>query len=228
MPDTLPALIDKNDSFEIVRDQIAQILADNSAAQEALAIADGKNPDDWKLRVYAERSNPWETVLNSDDTETPDRSPIINVWYNSGSFPQLTGDTVEKQKCEGIFNVDVYGFGVSSNDPAGGHVPGDKNAALEAHRATKFVRNILMAAQNTYLQLRGLVWFRWIQSVDMFQPEQDAAAAQKIQAARLALRVDFTEWAPQFEGNPLETVNVDVKRGPDGLILATARYEYPL
>ena len=61
---TLP-LIDKQDSFEIVRDQIAAILKTEITSQIALATTAGKpNPDDWKLRIFSERANPWEQFLN--------------------------------------------------------------------------------------------------------------------------------------------------------------------
>ena len=61
-------LIDKQDNSEIVRDQIAAILATEVANQQALATADGKDPADYKLRIYTERSNPWEAFLN-DQTD---------------------------------------------------------------------------------------------------------------------------------------------------------------
>ena len=43
------SLIDKQDSFEIVRDKIALILANEIASQQVLAKADSRNPDDWKF-----------------------------------------------------------------------------------------------------------------------------------------------------------------------------------
>lgn len=46
---TLQALIDKQDSVEIIRDQIAAILVQEIANQQALAIADSKDPALWTL-----------------------------------------------------------------------------------------------------------------------------------------------------------------------------------
>ena len=59
MATTLPSLIDKQDSFEIVRDQIAGILYENQLAQQALAVTAGKDPALWELRVFTEATNPW-------------------------------------------------------------------------------------------------------------------------------------------------------------------------
>ena len=51
-----------------------------------LATAGGKDPADWKLRIFTERSNPWEEWLNIDaDTDT---SPVVNVWFDTSTFDQ--------------------------------------------------------------------------------------------------------------------------------------------
>ena len=142
-------LIDKQDSFEIVRDQIAAILKLESANQQVLADTAGKNPADWDMRVFVERSNPWEQFL---DEESKDRSPLINVWFDTSTFPQGRGNTVERQNSESIFNIDCYGYGRSTDNPEGGHEPGDLLAALEAQKAVRLARNIIMAAEYTYLQ----------------------------------------------------------------------------
>lgn len=215
-------LIDKFDSFEIVRDQIAAILATEVANQMQLAIDAGKDPELWKLRIYSERSNPWEQFLNNQD----DRSPIVNVWYDNANFDGAASNTVERQKSTSVYNIDCYGLGISLDDAGGGHEPGDKVAAFECHRAIRLVRNILMAAQYTYLGLRGLVWQRWPQSITVFQPELDARQMQKVVAGRIAFRVMFNEFSPQVLGEPLELVSVDVERASDGQILIQADYDY--
>lgn len=222
----IDTLIDKQDTFEVVRDQIALILVTEVANQMALASAATKDPLDWKMRIFTERSNPWEQFLNLDDAT--DKSPLINVWYDNGNFPENKGNTVERQAHEATYNLDCYGVGVSADVPAGGHTPGDKEAAFEAQRAVRLVRNILMAAINTYLQLQGTVWQRWIQSITVFQPQIDNSAIQNIVAARIALRVTFNEFSPQVTPETLELVSVDIKRTEDGEIVLEADYEYPL
>lgn len=220
----LADLIDKQDTVEIVRDKIALILFEEEANQRALASAAGKDPELWRLKIYSERSNPWEQYFQDD----PDPTPIVNVWIDNGTFPGANGDTIERQAGEFIFNVDCYGYAVSQNNPAGGHIAGDRAAALEAQRAMRLCRNILMSSENAYLQLRGTVWQRWPQSITYFQPQRDAQGVQDIVGARLAMRVKFNEFSPQATPETLERVFVDVKRAEDGQIVASADYVYPL
>ena len=221
----LDTLIDKQDNFEIVRDQIATILALETLSQQARARAASKpNPDDWKLRVFTERSNPWEQFLNDQE----DKSPLINVWFDTGSFPKGKGNPIERQQNRAIFNIDCYGYGVSADNPAGGHTPGDKEAAFEVQRAIRLVRNILMASQNTYLQLtrNTIGGQRWPQSINVFQPQIDGNAVQHVVGARIALEVIFNEFSPQITPETLELLSVDVKRTEDGEIVVEADYDY--
>lgn len=222
----IQSLIDKQDTFEIVRDQIAQILADEVASQMALATAAAKDPDDWKLRVFAERSNPLEQFLNPDETNFDD-SPLVNVFYDNSSFNAHASNVVEQQKSETIYNIDCYGFGRSRGDGAG-HLPGDELAALDTHRAVRLVRNILMASTYTFLGLQGLVWRRWMQGISSFQPQIAGRNVQQVVAARLTFSVHFTEFSPQYEPETLETIVVDLKRAEDGQVLATAQFDYPI
>lgn len=226
----IESLIDKQDSFEIIRDQIAGILVSESSSQQALASAAGKDPDEWTIHVYTERSNPWENWLNAmtePDDET-DTSPIVCVWFDNASFDKGSSNIMERQKAEAVINIDCYGLGLSADDPTGGHFAGDREANFEAQRAYRLVRNILMAANYTYLDLRGLVWSRWPQSATAFQPTLDGRTIQHVQAVRLALRVEFNEFAPQISGDTLEFVAIDVKRSADGLIYLEADYDYTL
>lgn len=224
----IDTLIDKQDTFEIVRDKIAQILADESASQVALATAAGKpNPDDWKLRILTERANPLEMFLNFDDgTPLADTSPVINIWYDGSNFDMAKSNIVERQGVTGTFNIDVYAYGQSADDGGTGHIAGDEAAAKEAQRALRLTRNILMSAEYIYLKLKGTVWQRWIQSATQFQPQQESVTAQNISGARLNFQVTFNEFSPQITPVTLETVNVELKRAEDGTVLAVAEYDY--
>lgn len=214
-------LIDKQDNFELIRDQIAAILATESASQQALASAAGKNPAAWELSVYSERANAWERWLNAPS----DAPPVINVWFDRSNFDKAQGSTVERQAAEAVFNIDCYGYGQSSADGSG-QIPGDEAAALNAQAAFRLVRNILMSAEYTYLGLRGLVWQRWPQSVTSLQPQLDGQAVQHVVALRLAFAVTFNEFAPQYEAEPLEQLGVSILRADDGKLLAQADYDY--
>jgi len=221
----IPVLIDKTDTFEAVRNQIAQILANESANQVALATTAGKpDPNDWKLRVFMERNNPWEQYDNSPT----DVSPIVNVWFDGSSFDPSSSNVMERQKSEGVFNIDCYGYAESESDGAG-HKPGDRESAFELQRCIRLVRNILMSSIYTYLDLRGTVWSRSIRSVKVFQPSIDNRQMQQVTGARISFAVVFNETSPQGdESNTLELVSVDVLRAEDGEILAEADYVYPL
>ncbi len=221
---TIPTLIDKFDNFEIVRDQIAAILAAEVVSQKALATAGGKDPAEWDLEIYTERSNPWDKWQNDQANETP----IVNVWFDNSSFDPSASNSIDRQKCEAIFNIDCYGLGVSEDVPAGGHTPGDKDAALEVQRVLRLVRNILMAGEYTYLALRGVVWRRWPQSITVFQPQIDGRTVQQIVGARLAFRVEFNEFSPEVAEEVLEIASIDIIRTEDGQIVLGTDYDYTL
>lgn len=220
----IDSLIDKQDSFEIIRDQIAAILVTETASQQALAVTAGKDPAEWKLRIFTERSNPWEEWLNP--TPQTDLSPVVSVWVDNSNYDPKASNSIERQKSETVFNIDCYGVGISGDNPAGGHIPGDQEAAFEVQRAYRLVRNILMAAEYTYLGLRGLVWSRWPQAATAFQPQLDGRTVQHVQGLRLAFRVVFNEFAPQVAEEVLEFVSIDFKRAEDGQILVEADYDY--
>ena len=216
-------LIDKQDSFEIVRDQIAAILKLEVTNQVQLATVAGKDASLWDVDVFSERSNPWEQYQNAEVDEP--NTPIVNVWFDSANSDDAASDTVERQKVNGTFNVDCYACGIST-ETGEGHNPGDQQAALNLHRVIRLVRNILMAGTHTYLGLRGLVWGRKLDSITIFQPSADDSTMQNIVGARLVFRVIFNEFSPQVESVPLELVSVQVKRAETGEILLLTEYQY--
>ncbi len=228
----LTKLIDKEDNFEMIRDQVAQILADESANQQALAYSEGKpNPEDWKFRVFTERSNPIEEWLNIDPV-TVDRSPIINVWVDNMSFDKKKSNVVARQMSDTVINVDCYAIGISASDGAG-HVLGDEASNKATQKAVRLVRNILMAAINTYLQLRGdatnrIVGGRFIRTITFFQSPINAPNAQQVTGGRIALDVDHNELSPQVDSVTLAGVDIVIKRAEDGSVLASASYDYPI
>lgn len=216
---TIQSLIDKQDTFEQVRDEIAAILAVESASQQALAVTAGKDPALWALKVYTERSNPFEALRADDNT------PIVNVWYDSSDFEQGRSNIVERQLSSSVFNIDIYGRGEARENGAG-HDAGDDLAAREAQRATRLVRNILMAAEYTYLNMRGVVGQRWPQNIKTFQPQLDNRNVTQVVATRIAFRVNFNEFSPQYEPQTLDLLSVQVERAEDGEIYINADYDY--
>lgn len=222
----LQKLINKTDSFETIRDQIGVILVNEIANQKALAAAATPTPFDpkpWDLRIFLERSNPWEDYTGDDPV---DDRPIVNVWYEGCEFNKSASNISERQKSEMIFNIDVYGYSPCYDNGAG-HIASDKQAAFNVHRGIRLIRNILMASSNTYLQFpQGFVWHRWVRSITMFQPTLENRAVERVQAARIIFQVEVNEFSPQYEGVELEYLHIDVKRAETGELLASTDFNY--
>lgn len=220
---TIATLIDKQDTVEIIRDQIAALLALETAAQVALATTAGKpDPTLWHFRVFQERANPWEVFPSN----TSDTSPVVNVWFDTANFEMAASNIVERQKSVATINIDCYGYGKSADDGGPGFKSGDALAAAAVQRVVRLVRNILMAAEYTYLGLRGAVWRRWVQSIAMMQPQQDNTQVEHIFAARISFAVEFSEFSPQVQPVTLDLLTVDVRRTEDSQIVIEADYDY--
>lgn len=213
-------LIDKQDSFEIIRDKIASILVTEVSNQVALAIAAAKDETLWKLHVYLERSNPWEQFLNSQ----ADQSPLVNIWYEGSEYDESSSNTIKTQNARSTYKIDCFAVGVSEDDGNGGFVPGDRQAAYNAHRALRLVRNILMAGEHTYLDLRGTVYRRWPVSMRSFQPDVNTTTVD-IVGAQLTMAVDHGEVSPQVAGEIIEVINATIKRQSDGLVYFTGEFD---
>lgn len=227
MPAKILELIEKIDHSETVRDEIAAIIKLESENQQELAALESKDPRLWDLRVFIERANPWSEFEVAPDQL--DGTPIVNVHFDTESIDLKGSGTVEQQTYDGVFNIDCYGYGVSADNPDeydedGGHTPGDEEAAREAQRAARLVRNILMAGAHTYLGLRGIVGRRYVQSITAFQPPIDARPVQRICGVRIVLHVRYVETSPQVSGQPFETVFATALRLETGEIYFTALY----
>lgn len=217
-------LIASPDASEVVRDKIAEILVTEQAAQQALAQAAAEDPRLWELRVFVERSNPWsEFQQPGPDDDQLDVAPIINVAVDNLTYDASASNQISRQKTTAIYHLECYGYGVAKPDGAG-QSPGDHLAALTLQRAVRLVRNILMAGEYTYLDLRGTIWRRWIRSIQFFEPSFDTRAIQHVLAARIAFEVGFNEMSPQVSGETLEAIGVTVKRTEDGEIVLQADY----
>lgn len=223
-----PLQITKKDNFEIIRDQIARILSAETAFQMQTAQDSGIDSAYFDLNIYTERSNPWEQWLNDPNptNSLADTAPIVNVWWDNSSYDKSASDVVERQKATTTYNIDIYGRGVATDNQAGGHNPGDSAAAFNMQRGVRLVRNILMASHNTYLQMQGTIWgARWPSSISSYQPQIDDNSAIQVVAARISFEVEHNEFSPQWPAMPLEFVNVDVNRDPNGQWVV-AQYDY--
>lgn len=221
---TLPSLIDKQDTREVIRDQIAKLLLEESAAQQVHAVQAGKPPTKWNLRVFTNRTNPWDLYIASPDNETVDARPIVNIHFENANVDRGASNVVASQTYNGIFNIDVYGYGVASDAPTG-HIPGDHMASLEADSALTIVRNILMAAEYTYLGIPDTVDERMAETFDFFRPPIDERGAVQVHAHRMRLNVRYREFAPVATGQPLEEIGVAVSRKETGEVYLNATYD---
>ncbi len=220
MPAEITTLIEGPDSFELVRDRIAAILVMESAGQQVLALAavPPRDPALWKLRVFTERSSPWEEWLTDPESADYDPTPLVNVTFDTGSTMERASNTIQRQANSVTYNIDCYGQGVATETDAG-HNPGDESAAFEAQRAFRLVRRILMASFHTYLGMQGTVGKRIPQSFEAFTPPLDAQNVVKVQAVRLRLVVDMNETSPQYQPVPLHIIHTEVRRGVNGEVL---------
>jgi hypothetical protein len=217
-------LIYKQDGVEVVRDQIAVLLATETANQMQLAADAGLDPSEWKLRIFTERANPWDSWR---EDQPVDSSPIVNVALDNATYDRQGSTVFERQKTEAVYHIDCYGYGRSGGVLGGGHAPGDREAAYEVQRALRLVRNILMAAENTLLGLQVLVWDRWPLSITVFQPPAEAAhSVQHVVGGRLALQVTLNELSPQVHPAVLEYVALTVYRKEDGEVVLRVEKDY--
>ncbi len=241
MPALITELIDRQDNSELICTQIGAILLVESLAQQALAVTAGKDPALWKLRIFVERSNAWDQFQDPPDASDPDAaivfdgSPVVNVSFDEATFDKSKSNVVERQAAEGNFFIDCFGCGISTDLPNQlGHLPGDALAKVEAKRAYRLCRSILMAGAYTYLGFPRakdapsppgqIVSGRWPQGIKMSAVPASERVAQHIEAARLTLQVTFNEFSPQVIGVPLELVSTTVTRSDTGQILLTADY----
>lgn len=225
MPALITTLINGQDAFESVRDLIASTLVLESQGQQVLAAAASLNPKDWKLRVFTERTTPWAVWQANPvkNDSSVDVSPIVNVSYNRSGFDRSKGDIVQRQASDSTYYIDCYGYGLSRDDGGSGHIPGDQDAAMEAQRAARLVRNILMSAAYVDMKKRGVLWQRWVTSVEMLSVQTEHAM-QRIECARITFDCTFNEFSPQNQGVPLEMISTAFTRAETGEIFIAADF----
>lgn len=227
----ITTLILDQDNSEVIRDRIAEILLVESARQQELALEHDppQDPDQWVLRVFTERTNAWDEFLpvdaDGDDAAPQFAAPIVNVSVYSVAYDGKASNPISRQKGVGIFHIDCFGYGVSRDLSGDGHDPGDARASLEAQRAARLVRKILMAGAYAWLGLpRGasqFVWSRRVESIQTFDAQLGERPAAHVAAVRVAFQVEFNETAPQVESATLEEIVVSITRAETGEVTLT-------
>ena len=223
---TIAGLINKQDTIEIVREAVSNILVAEVASQVSLAAAALEDTRLWTLRVFEERENPWTEFVVSAQSATASINipPIINVRMDTADVDMRASDPVERQTYNGRITLDCYGYGVSEESGAG-HLPADKQAVDAAWRAAKLVRNILMAGEYTYLGMRGIVSRRMVSSIQSYRVDAPEPGSFKLGLVRLALDVRYWETSEQVPVDVIGGVDIEIQRLADGLVLASLSYD---
>ena len=181
------------------------------------------DPDLYKLRVYVDRSAPWQEWVDSPPQSAEAALPMVSINFTRQDFAEQRSNSINSQHAGATYWIDVLAYGIATETDAG-HTPADAKAAAEASRVKTLVRRILMSGQHTFLGLRGTVFGRWLESISRNRPPPDEVPVQNIVADRLVLRVDFNEVGPEAEGNPCETVHLDVYRSDSGELLLSQEF----
>ena len=185
-----PSLLDTPDNIEIIRDQIAALLAVDLQNQYQLA-TEAEKPDaqDYKVSVYLEHSDPFQLV----DTNTPNANPfpLVNITTDSSDDGNGTA-SVGKQSLTAKFFLDVYASGNTATTDMG------NKAGLRAWKAARLIRRILRAESNTYLGLRGIVGkVSW--NFQAYNPG-DTQSVLRMRIVRITLSVDYVEYVEIASG----------------------------
>jgi hypothetical protein len=210
MTPKITTLIDKQDTYEIVRDQIAAILAIEIENQRVLAIGAGKNPDDFYFSTYIERSRPWEIS----------EMPLVNVLFDNDIFDRKGSGMLKEQKPIGTFHIDCYGTKDATDDNTG-----DELTSREVDRIARLARNILMHNGYTYLDLQGTVATRYIMRREKFIPNINMEGYENVIGCRLICEVGYVEYSPQTVPENLELLILECKRAQDGKVYFIAEYD---
>ena len=205
----ITSLIDKQDNYEIIRDTVAQILADEIANQLSLAAAE-PDPSLWDFAVYTERSNPFILARNAAGGVTGEKE-IVNVWLDSVVF--VDGNVVDRKQPSTTINIDCVSVKSSTDNPAGGiTLSADERASLDSERIGRLVRNILMSDVYTYLTLRGIVGRRWISRMQKFQPDREDQPVENAMGFRVVLEVSHLETSPLTTPVDLDLIVTEIRR----------------
>jgi hypothetical protein len=223
MSSKITTLINKYDNCEILRDEVAAILAIEVANQKVLAVAEGERADDYSFDVYTERSSPWE-LIEDENGKIIRQSPLVNVYLESENADGSMLTTIDSMAYDCNITIDCLAAKVHK---VVGRLryAGDELAARDVQRIARLIRNILMSPLYYKLNMPEVVHYRRIESITMFQPNFGDRPAQSVVGARINLKVSITENVPQAEFEFLELVQGRITRAEDGLLLAELQFE---
>lgn len=220
----LSTLIDKKDNFELIRDEIASILAVETQNQQDLAVIAGKDPKLWEFKVFVEKSRPFES-LDIDDFPLP---PVVNISVENITFADNQSLISLYQIAEpGIFNIDILSPAINLKTTEPGYISADRQSMMDCQRIVRLIRNILysnpldinqIGDNYTFLNLKKIVGSRKITAITFFPPKEDNEGVM-IAAARIQLEVKFSESGAEGPFEPLELLQARTEILPDGEVI---------
>jgi hypothetical protein len=195
------------DGVEVVRDQVAGILALELENQYAIArkMPDLQSPEDYNVRVYIENDEPWAV----QDERNP--FPAINVSFDRYMID--TDDGTNGRIITASYDIDCYAAGNYTGQGFAG-----RRAKLKSLKTARFARNILQAGNYRYLGLRGTVNFQHIKSCTSGIVKDDKGAV-KIGVQRIVLEVEFHETSPQVQGVDLDVLGINIRKDTGEVLL---------
>lgn len=214
----LQALFSRNLNAHIACDAVAAILAAEEENQRTLALELGQNPEPLRVRIYTGRAAPISDWI--DITSDTDTSPIVNVRLERTEY--TGGNVIEQQMCQVRISIECFAVGCASNLPEG-FFHAEELSLDRLRQVVGFVRGVIMAAENTYLGMRGVVTKRWLES-EAYLPvdfEQDPRA-QHVRACKISLVVETYEVSPQTQPVQLGSLRVRLIRQSNGQVLASS------
>lgn len=212
-------LIDKKDTFEIIRLKIASILKYELENQKKLAKEQGKDDNKYNIDIYVERINPWLIYSNEINGDEKGALPLVNITFESDNLTQSGSMNIVRQKSQGTFYIDCYAFKNKSFDENA-----DEASSKEADRISTIIRNILMYSGYLCLGLEGLVVRRYITKREKLTQNSDSNSSESVAVCRLTLIVDYAEYS--FEEDPvvLESIIGECLLNDTGKVIFNANY----
>lgn len=219
----IATLIDKYDSYELVRNQVALILANETVNQVALATAAGKTDlTPWQYTVYVERKDPLSLIEIDDEGNVLGDSSIMSVWLDRVDIS--SGTIADIQQGEAIINIDCVSS-KASLEVAENIEASDKRSSLDAERLARLARNILMNPEYIRLQLNSIVLKRWITSIQKLFSDRTDRPYSHVVVSRVVLNVTANEDVNQIPTETLESIYIDIEKSDTGLVLPTVQID---
>lgn len=202
-------LLKSPDNIEIVRDQLCGILALECDNQYQLACeAEDPVKEDYNIKIYMDHMEPW-SIQSEDDKDV---FPLVNVCLQDVTS-ERSNDNKSFFTYKATFTIDCYNTGLFNDDGCSG-----RSAVIKCWKTARIIRNILSAANYTYLGLRGIVQGRTIDSIETGFPNTNNSSIN-VCVCRIHFTVDFNEKSPQVEGPIIEPIKISISDNNNVVIM---------